>query len=62
MFNLEKTSLWLEIDRIFKLDEKDVRHELVGKIHTEVKDFLITQIKSRDVVRDYEAKIGGKSF
>lgn len=57
-YQLERSPLWLDIKKIIYTDQKPVRFELRGMLHTEKEDIPIMKIISIDTVRDYVMNIG----
>lgn len=57
-YELESSSIWLDVKSVIYSDSKAVKFEYKAQLHTEKQDINILKIISLDVVRDYANHIG----
>lgn len=56
-YQIEKTSLWLDIRSVLSSGKKPIKFDYKGMLHTEKEDIAVLKLISIDTVRDYVNKI-----
>lgn len=58
MKEIELTSLWLDIKKIFTSDAKKIKYEYYAVIHTVDEDWTVTKVTTIDIERNYVENTG----
>ena len=56
--SIENTSLWADIKDILNSEEKKIKYNIAGTVHTEKDDIKVVKLLAKDIVRDYVNNIG----